>query len=159
MNVKPIKNEEDYKLALSHLEKVFDAPIDSEEGDLALVLSTLIVDWESKNYPIENLQPDWTIDSVYQMVTRACLQEKEISLTEKGLKLTEEVGELASEILKLSGVKHSNNSTNEIVNAILLESCDVMIMVFSIMNQMGFTKQQIIEMTESQVKKWEKLPK
>ena len=68
MNIKPIKTEYDYKLALSQLEKVFDSPIDSEEGDLALVLSTLIVDWESKNYPIENLEPDWSIDSLYKMI-------------------------------------------------------------------------------------------
>jgi HTH-type transcriptional regulator/antitoxin HigA len=159
MDIKPIKNEEDYKSALSQLEKVFDAPINSEEGDLALVLSTLIVDWESKNYPIENLEPDWSIDSLYKMIKQACSEEKEITLTDKGLKLIEEVGELASEILKLTGVKHSNLSTKEVVNNILLESCDVMIMVFSIMNQMKFTKQDIIKMTESQIEKWKKLPK
>ena len=75
------------------------------------------------------------------------------------MKLSEEVGELAAEILKSTGIKHSNLSDIEQRSQILLESCDVLIMTLSIMNQMNFTKQEIVEMTISQIEKWTKLPK
>lgn len=159
MRIKAIKSEEDYQLALKHLENVFDAPIDSEEGELAELLAILIEDWENKNYPIETNQFDWSIDYLFNSVSDACQLEKNINLADKGLKLMEEVGELAAEILKLTGVKYSNLNQIQNRSNLLLESCDVMIMTFSIMNQMGFTKQEIVETTQSQIKKWVELPK
>jgi hypothetical protein len=41
----------------------------------------------------------------------------------------------------------------------LLESSDVLIMIFGIMIQLGFTKQQIVKMSQSQVEKWLKYVK
>lgn len=159
MQIKAIKNEEDYQLALKNLEQVFDSPIHSEEGNLAEVLSILIEDWENKNYPIESSQFDWSIDYLFNSVQEACQLEKNITLSDKGLKLMEEVGELATEILKSKGSEHSNLDDNQIRNNLLLESCDVMIMIFSIMYQMGFSKQEIVEMTGSQINKWINQPK
>ena len=40
MNIKPIKNIEDYNSAINRLEDIFDAPINSIEGDEAEILST-----------------------------------------------------------------------------------------------------------------------
>ena len=52
MNIKVIKNEEDYERALERLEVIFDAPIDSLEGDEAEILSILIEKYEDEHYPI-----------------------------------------------------------------------------------------------------------
>lgn len=52
MNIKMIKNEEDYQKALERLEVIFDAPIDSPEGDEAEILSILIEKYEDEHYPI-----------------------------------------------------------------------------------------------------------
>lgn len=159
INLKPIKNEEDYKEALLNLEKVFDSKIGTEEGDLAEILTILIQDYEDRNYPIEQRNDNFSFDYLKDLVDNACKLEKNVTLTDKGLKLSEEVGELAAEILKSTGIKHSNLSDIEQRSQILLESCDVLIMTLSIMNQMNFTKQEIVEMTISQIEKWTKLPK
>ena len=52
MNIKVIKNEDDYQKALERLGVIFDAPIDSPEGDEAEILSILIEKYEDENYPI-----------------------------------------------------------------------------------------------------------
>lgn len=57
MNIKPIKSEADYKLALKRLEEIFDAPIGTTEGDEADVLGLLVDEYEKKNYPIEAPDP------------------------------------------------------------------------------------------------------
>jgi hypothetical protein len=54
----------------------------------------------------------------------------------------------------MSGYKFTNDSEKEVIQKALLESCDVMIMIFGMMIQLGFTKQQIVEMTEHQINKW-----
>jgi HTH-type transcriptional regulator/antitoxin HigA len=57
MKIKPIKSEEDYDKALSRLEKIFDAPPDTPEGDEAEILSLLIEHYEDKHYFIEAPDP------------------------------------------------------------------------------------------------------
>lgn len=52
MDIKVIKTEEDYQQALERLEVIFDAPIDSPEGDEAEILSILIEKYEDEHYPI-----------------------------------------------------------------------------------------------------------
>jgi len=42
MKIRAIKTEEDYNKALKRLEEIFHAPVDSEEGNEAEVLSILI---------------------------------------------------------------------------------------------------------------------
>lgn len=53
MKIKPIKTEQDYLNALSRLEVIFDAPINSAEGDEAEILSLLIENYENEHYSIE----------------------------------------------------------------------------------------------------------
>lgn len=155
MNLKPIRNEEDYNIALKELESIFHAELGSSDGDKAEIISILIDDYERKNYPIDLPQEaDYSFDYLYNLVKNACELEKTPTLTEKCLKLTEEVGELSAEILKMSGYKFTNDNEKQIVEKALLESCDVMIIIFGLMIQMGFTKQQIVEMTEKQINKW-----
>ncbi len=52
MNIKVIKTEEDYQQALERLEEIFDAPVDTPEGDEAEILSILIEKYEDEHYPI-----------------------------------------------------------------------------------------------------------
>lgn len=57
MKLKPIKTEKDYRNALERLEVIFDAKIDTEEGDEAEILSLLIENYENEHYPIEAPDP------------------------------------------------------------------------------------------------------
>jgi HTH-type transcriptional regulator / antitoxin HigA len=52
MNIKLIKTEDDYQQALTRLEVIFDAPVNSPEGDEAEILSILIEKYEDEHYPI-----------------------------------------------------------------------------------------------------------
>lgn len=57
MELKPIKSEKDYRNGLERLEVIFDAPIDTKEGDEAEILSLLIENYENEHYPIESPDP------------------------------------------------------------------------------------------------------
>ena len=57
MDIKPIKTEEDYKQALVRLEMIFDAPINTKEGDELEILGMLIDNYEKMHYPIEMPDP------------------------------------------------------------------------------------------------------
>jgi HTH-type transcriptional regulator/antitoxin HigA len=57
MILKLIKTEEDYNLALSRLEAIFDAPIGAPESDEADVLVLLIDEYENKHYAIQAPDP------------------------------------------------------------------------------------------------------
>jgi HTH-type transcriptional regulator / antitoxin HigA len=57
MNIRPIKSEADYKLALKRLEDIFDAPVGTLESDEADILGILIDEYEKKYYPIEAPDP------------------------------------------------------------------------------------------------------
>jgi HTH-type transcriptional regulator/antitoxin HigA len=57
MNIKPIKSETDYRLALKRLEEIFDAPIGTSKGDEADILGLLVDEYEKKHYPIEAPDP------------------------------------------------------------------------------------------------------
>jgi HTH-type transcriptional regulator/antitoxin HigA len=57
MELKPIKSEQDYRKALKRLDVIFDAPIDSKEGDEAEILSLLIENYENEHYAIAAPDP------------------------------------------------------------------------------------------------------
>lgn len=57
MNLRPIKTEKDYELALKRLDKIFDAEPGTKEGDELEVLALIIEDYEDKNYPIDSPDP------------------------------------------------------------------------------------------------------
>ena len=56
MDIKPIRQEEDYERALRRVEELWGSPKDSPENDELDVLVTLIEAYEAKHYPID--QPD-----------------------------------------------------------------------------------------------------
>jgi HTH-type transcriptional regulator/antitoxin HigA len=57
MNIKPIKSHEDYKKALERLEEIFDAKLNSPEGDELEILGILIEQFEDEHFPISLPDP------------------------------------------------------------------------------------------------------
>ena len=57
MDIKPIKTEQDYEDALAEIDKLFDAEVDSPEGDRLDVFVTLVEAYEAKHWPIEDPDP------------------------------------------------------------------------------------------------------
>jgi HTH-type transcriptional regulator / antitoxin HigA len=57
MNIKVIKTEAEYNQALKRLEIIFDAPVDSPEGDEAELLGLVIEKYEDEHFPIEGTDP------------------------------------------------------------------------------------------------------
>lgn len=57
MNLKPIKTENDYNLALERLEEIFDARKGTKDGDELEILGILIEKYENENFPIEMPDP------------------------------------------------------------------------------------------------------
>ncbi len=57
MELKPLKTDNDYRLALKRLEEIFDAKPGTTEGDELEILSLLTDDYEHKHHPIEAPDP------------------------------------------------------------------------------------------------------
>jgi len=53
MNIKIIKTEEDYQIALSRIDELMDAAPNTPEGDELELLVTLIELYEDKKYPVD----------------------------------------------------------------------------------------------------------
>ena len=52
MEIKPIRNEDDYKNTLKEIELLWESPIDTPDGDRLDVLVTLVEAYETEHYPI-----------------------------------------------------------------------------------------------------------
>src|ERR1035437_9743124 len=57
MNIKLIKTEADYQIALKRLEVIFDAKTGTPESDEADIFGLMIDEYEKKRYPIEAPDP------------------------------------------------------------------------------------------------------
>lgn len=57
MNIKPIKNEKDYRKALVEINRIFDAKPNTPDGDYLDVLSTLVEKYEDEHYHIDAPDP------------------------------------------------------------------------------------------------------
>jgi len=75
MKIKPIKTEQDYDEALERLLIIFDAPIDSKEGDEAEIVSLLIENYENQHYPIEAPDP---IEAIKIRMEEMNLKQKDL---------------------------------------------------------------------------------
>ena len=58
LDLKPIRTEADYQLALSEIERLFDAPLGTPECDRLDILATLVEAYEMKHDPIPLPTPD-----------------------------------------------------------------------------------------------------
>ena len=52
MDIKPIRTEADYEMALQEIEQLWDAKLGSPEGDKLDVLATLVEAYEEKHHPV-----------------------------------------------------------------------------------------------------------
>ncbi|MDT0678033.1 helix-turn-helix domain-containing protein [Autumnicola musiva] len=75
MKIKPIKSEKDYEKTLERLEVIFDAPINSKEGDEAEILSMMIDNYENEHYPIEAPDP---IEAIKIRMEEMNLKQKDL---------------------------------------------------------------------------------
>lgn len=57
MTIHLIKTEEDYRVALTRMEAIFDASVGTAESDEADILALMIDDYEKKHYPIDTPDP------------------------------------------------------------------------------------------------------
>ena len=57
MNIKLIKTEADYQVALKRLEEIFDAQAGTPESDEVDILGLMVDEYEKKHYPIEPPDP------------------------------------------------------------------------------------------------------
>jgi len=57
MEIRPIKNEDDYKAALREVERLFDAAPDTADGDRLEVLTTLLEAYEKNHFSIPSPDP------------------------------------------------------------------------------------------------------
>lgn len=57
MEAKLIKTKKEHQAALLELEKIFDAPANSKDGERAELLSLLVDTYENEHYPIDAPDP------------------------------------------------------------------------------------------------------
>lgn len=57
MRLRPIKSDADYRTALKRVEEIFEAKIDTPEGDELEILGLMVDDYENKHFPIEAPDP------------------------------------------------------------------------------------------------------
>jgi HTH-type transcriptional regulator/antitoxin HigA len=57
MNIKPVRNESDYRATLVEIEALMMAEKDTPEGEKLDVLVTLVEAYEAKNYPLDLPDP------------------------------------------------------------------------------------------------------
>ncbi len=77
MNIKPIKTEEDYNLALEKANSLFDAKPDTIEGDELDILVTLIEKYEEIHYPIPEPDP---IEAIRFMMEQNGLTDADLGI-------------------------------------------------------------------------------
>lgn len=75
MDLKSIKTENDYEKALKRLELIFEAALESKEGDEAENLSMLIDNYENMHYPIEAPDP---IEAIKIRMEELNLKQKDL---------------------------------------------------------------------------------
>ncbi len=57
MNISPIRTDADYEAALTRIDSLMDAELDTPEGDELDVLSTLVESYEAKHFVIPDAIP------------------------------------------------------------------------------------------------------
>jgi len=75
MNIKPLKNEQDYDDALARIDQLMDSEFGSPEGDELDVLSVLVEKYEDINHPIEAPNP---IEAIRFKMEQFGLKDKDL---------------------------------------------------------------------------------
>jgi HTH-type transcriptional regulator/antitoxin HigA len=75
ITVKPVRNEIDYKEALSNLKQVWEAKPDTKEGDILELLLLVIEKYEAQHYPMPQLDP---IEAIKYKMEENDLSQKDL---------------------------------------------------------------------------------
>ena len=75
MNIKPIKNEEDYTHALNYIETLMNAKPNTPQMDELEVLTTLVESYEEQHYKIEAPDP---IEAIKFRMEQEGLKQKDL---------------------------------------------------------------------------------
>ena len=75
MNIKPIKNEEDYSQTLSYIESLMDAKPNTPQMDELEVLTTLVEAYEEQHYKIDVPDP---IEAIKFRMEQEGLKQKDL---------------------------------------------------------------------------------
>jgi HTH-type transcriptional regulator/antitoxin HigA len=67
MNIRPIRSDEDHEAALREIEALWGAEDGTDAGDRLDVLATLVETYESRQWPIEPLDPVRAIEAAMEM--------------------------------------------------------------------------------------------
>lgn len=123
MEIRPIKNEDDYKATLREVERLFNAAPDTADGDRLDVLTTLLEVYEKNHYSIPSPDPVEAIK--YWMESRGITRQElaplmgsrarvsEIFNHRRGLTLTmirnlhDKLGIPAEALIRPSNVMHA----------------------------------------------------
>jgi HTH-type transcriptional regulator/antitoxin HigA len=57
MDIKPIRNDDDLRAALAEIERLWESPVGSPEGDRLEVLTLLVEKYEETQWPAEDFDP------------------------------------------------------------------------------------------------------
>lgn len=75
MQIKPIKTEADNRAALARIEQLWDAEVNTPEGDELEVLATLVEAFEEAHYPIDAPDP---IEAIRFRMEQQGLEDKDL---------------------------------------------------------------------------------
>lgn len=75
MDIRPIRTEDDYRTALTEVERLWDAEPGTPEGDRVDVLSTLIEAYEERHYPVPAPDP---IAAILFMMEQKALTRRDL---------------------------------------------------------------------------------
>jgi len=75
MKIKPIKTNKDYKAALKEIERLFNAKLNTPNGDKLDILTTLVHGYEEEHYPIDF--PD-AVDALNYWIESRGLERKDL---------------------------------------------------------------------------------
>ena len=75
MNIKPIKNKEDYSQTLNYIESLMDAKPNTPQMDELEVLTTLVESYEEQHYKIEAPDP---IEAIKFRMEQEGLKQKDL---------------------------------------------------------------------------------
>lgn len=96
MNIRPIKNRKDYRLALDRLDVIFNAKPGTRLGDELEVLGVLIDNYERDNFPIALPDP---IEAIRFRMEQLGLTQRDLA---KSLRLRSRASEILNKKRKLS---------------------------------------------------------
>lgn len=116
MDVKAIKSEKDYNQALTRLNAIFHAKVDTPEGDEAEVLSILIEKYEDEHYPIGMPDP---IEAIKFRMEQMGMKQKDLA---EVVGFTSRVSEILNKKRKLTlNMIRKLSSTLQIPTEVLVQ--------------------------------------